>query len=274
MTPSSLQIAGVPVDDGWPKFLHPYPLSEKDFLVACRPDAKSNWGIYLADSFDNLVLIREEPGYALLEPVPIAKRIKPPVPVNRVDLKRRDGIVYLHSVYTGPGLAGVPRGTIKRLRVIAYDFGYPGLAGPDRIGHGGPSEAMRILGTVPLEEDGSVTFRVPADTPVAVQALDGEGKAVQGMRSWFTVMPGETLSCVGCHERPADVTPSALALAMRLDPRDIEPWRGPARGFDYAREVQPVVNRHCAACHDGRAAQPDLRPQKGSDEIGEIHSGV
>lgn len=258
--PIEPKIADNLVDGDWPKFLHPYPLSDKYFLVACQPDAKSNWGVYLADVFDNLVLIREEPGYALLEPVPVAKRAKPPVPIDRVNLKRKDGIVYLHSVYTGPGLAGVPRGTIKSLRVISYDFGYPGLAGPDRIGYGGPWEVMRILGTVPLEEDGSVTFRVPANTPVAVQALDREGKAVQLMRSWFTVMPGESLSCVGCHETPADVTPSELALAMRLEPRDIEPWHGPARGFDFAREVQPVLNKYCADCHDGRAGRPDLRP--------------
>jgi cytochrome c553 len=126
---------------------------------------------------------------------------------------------------------------------------------------------MRILGTVPLEEDGSATFRIPANTPVAVQALDKEGQAVQIMRSWFTVMPGETLSCVGCHERPADVTPSALALAMRLEPRDIEPWRGPARGFDFTREVQPVLNKHCASCHDGGKAKPDLRPQDPNDAV-------
>ena len=260
--PIEPRIADILVDDDWPKFLHPYPLSNKHFLVACQPDAKANWGIYLADAFDNLVLIRDEPGYALLEPIPIMRRAKPPVPVNRVDLNHKDGIVYLHSVYSGPGLAGVPRGTIKSLRVIAYHFGYPGLAGPDRIGYGGPWEVMRILGTVPLEEDGSATFRVPANTPVAVQALDGQGKAVQLMRSWFTVMPGESLSCVGCHETPADVSTSELALSMRRDPRDIEPWYGPARGFDFAREVQPVLNRHCAACHDGRAGRPDLRPQE------------
>ncbi len=260
--PVQPKIADNLVDDDWPKFLHPYPLSDKHFLVACRPDAKSSWGIYLADTFDNLTLIREEPGYALLEPVPVVRRARPPVPVDRVNLERKDGIVYLHSIYTGPGLAGVPRGTIKALRVIAYHFGYPGLAGPDKIGYGGPWEVMRILGTVPLETDGSATFRVPANTPVAVQALDGEGKAVQLMRSWFTVMPGESLSCVGCHETPADVTPSALALAMRRDPRDMEPWHGPTRGFDFAREVQPVLNRHCASCHDGRADRPDLRPQE------------
>lgn len=250
------------VDRDWPKFLHPYPLSDKYFLMACWPDAKSRWGIYLADAFDNLVLVREEPGYALFEPVPLKKRARPPAIADRVDLDRTDGIVYLHNVYSGEGLAGVPRGTIKKLRVIAYDFGYPGLAGPDKIGYGGPWEAMRILGTVPLQVDGSVMFRMPANTPVAVQALDAEGKAVQLMRSWFTVMPGETLSCVGCHETPADVAPSQLALAMSGGTREIEPWYGPARGFDFAREVQPVLNKYCASCHDGREGRPDLRPEE------------
>ena len=250
------------VDKDWPKFLHPYPLSDKYFLVACWPNPKSNWGIYLADAFDNLLLLREEPGYALLEPVPVLKRQKPPVIADKVDLSRDDGVVYLHDVYTGPGLAGVPRGTVKSLRVMAFHFGYPGLAGPDIVGFGGPWEVMRILGTVPLEKDGSAMFRVPANTPIAVQTLDAEGKAVQLMRSWFTVMPGETLSCVGCHETPGDVAPSQLALALQQGTREIDPWHGPARGFDFAREVQPVLNKHCVSCHDGRAGRADLRPQE------------
>jgi len=121
------------VDADWPKFLHPFPLSDKHFLVACLPGPKATWGIYLADIFDNLVLIHEEPGYALLEPVPLKPQPKPRVIPDRVDLARRNAEVYLSDVYAGPGLAGVPRGTVKSLRVIAYDFGYPGLAGPDRV---------------------------------------------------------------------------------------------------------------------------------------------
>ena len=66
------------VNDSWPKFLHPYPLSDKYLLVSCQPGPQASWGIYLADVFDNLVLIREEPGYALLEPVPLAPRPRPP----------------------------------------------------------------------------------------------------------------------------------------------------------------------------------------------------
>ena len=182
----------------------------------------------------------------LLKPQP-----KPPVVPEQVDLSREDGLVYLHDVYAGPGLQGVPRGTVKSLRVLAYHFGYLGLAGPDRIGYGGPWEVMRILGTVPLEADGSAFFRVPANTPIAVQPLDAEGKAVQLMRSWFTVMPGEKASCVGCHERPSDTPRPQIALAARREPRDLTPWHGPARGFDFEREVQPVLDRHCVSCHDG-----------------------
>ena len=105
-------------------------------------------------------------------------------------------------------------------------------------------------------------FRVPANTPVAVQPLDAEGKAVQLMRSWFTAMPGEVVSCVGCHESPAEATPRQLATAARQQPCDIEPWYGPARGFDFAREVQPVLNKYCLSCHDGRPGRADLRPEE------------
>jgi formylglycine-generating enzyme required for sulfatase activity len=255
------QISDILVNQDWPKFLHPLPLSDRHFLVAAWPAPGRPWGIYLADTFDNLVLIREEPGYALLEPVPLQARPRPPVIPERVDPSRPDASVYLQDIYAGPGLEGVPRGTVKSLRVLAYHFGYPGLAGPDIIGRGGPWEVMRILGTVPLEADGSAHFSVPANTPLAVQPLDAEGKAVQLMRSWFTAMPGERVSCVGCHEGPATVPAPTHSLAAKQAPRAITEWFGPARGFDFEREVQPVLDAHCVRCHDGSTAAPiDLRP--------------
>ncbi|MBI5688190.1 MAG: SUMF1/EgtB/PvdO family nonheme iron enzyme [Verrucomicrobia bacterium] len=248
--------------DDWPKFLHPWPATDKHFLVACWPSAKSNWGIYLADVFDNLVLLHEEPGYALLEPVPIAPQPTPPAIPDRIEPGRKDALVYVHNLHTGRGLEGVPPGTVKSLRVFAHDFGYPGLAGPDKIGFHGPWEVMRILGTVPVEPDGSAFFRVPANTPLAVQALDAGGQAVQLMRNWFTAMPGEKVSCVGCHETPRDTVKPQPALAATRTPRDLRPWHGPARGFDFEREVQPVLDAYCVSCHDGdtAAAKPDLRP--------------
>ena len=259
--PIEPRVRDVLVNDDWPKFLHPFPLSDKHLLVAAWPAPGRPWGVYLADTFDNLVLIREEPGYALFEPVPLQAHPTPPAIPERVDPARQDATVYLQDVYAGPGLAGVPRGTVKDLRIVAYHFGYPGLAGPDLIGHGGPWEVMRILGTVPVEADGSAHFTAPANTPLAVQPLDAEGKAVQVMRSWFTAMPGERVSCVGCHENPAQAPPPAQSLAAKKAPRALTEWFGPARGFSFAREVQPVLDAHCVRCHDGSPGTPlDLRP--------------
>ena len=256
-------------EHSWPKFLHPWPLSQKYFLVACKPEPDALWGIYLVDVFDNLVLLKEEEGVALLEPVPLRPRPRPPVIPERVQPDETDALVYMEDVYSGPGLKGVPRGTVKALRLFTYHFGYQRLAGIDhRVGADGPWEAKRVLGTVPVEADGSAFFRVPAKTPISVQPLDADGSALALMRSWMTAMPGETLSCVGCHDRPNSVPlGTSRRIALANPPRTITPWHGPARGFSFAREVQPVLDKYCVSCHDGatgaKSAKPDLRRDQG-----------
>ena len=252
------------VNDSWPRFLHPYPLSEKHFLVSCQPSAEDPWGIYLVDLFDNVLLLAEMEGHALFEPIPFRATTKPPVIPDRVDLARDDASVYLADVYAGPGLAGVPRGTVKDLRVYELHYAYPDMGGHKHVAVEGGWDVHRILGTVPVETDGSAAFQVPANTPLAVQPLDADGRAVQLMRSWFTAMPGETLSCVGCHESQNTTPAVRPTLATRQAPRAIEPWYGPARGFSFKREVQPVLDRSCVGCHDGSADEsgrpmPDLR---------------
>jgi formylglycine-generating enzyme required for sulfatase activity len=238
----------------WPKFLHPYPLSDKYFLVACRPTPASNWGIYLADVFDNLTLIKEVPGYALLEPVPLRPTPRPPVIPNRVDPARNDGLVYMADIYDGAGLAGVPRGAVKQLRLFTYHFAYHGMGGQvNRVGYDGPWDIKRIVGTVPVEPDGSAYFRIPANTPISLQPLDENGQALQLMRSWMTAMPGETLSCVGCHEKQQMAPPSLRPTAASVrKPVEITRWYGPTRGFSFVREVQPVLDKYCISCHDGK----------------------
>jgi formylglycine-generating enzyme required for sulfatase activity len=245
----------------WPKFLHPFPLSDKYFIVSMKPSPQASWGIYLVDVWDNMLLLHETPGYALLEPIPFRSEPRPPIIPEKVDLSRKDGIVYMHDVYEGPGLKGVPRGTIKELRVHAYHFGYRGLAGWEKVGIDGPWDVMRIIGTLPVEEDGSAIFRVPANTPLTVQPLDANGRAVQVMRSWFTVMPGEVRSCVGCHESQNTAPPVRRSLAAVKPPAELKPWFGPARGLDFERDIQPVLDTYCVACHDGRKGRPDLRSE-------------
>jgi hypothetical protein len=151
------------VNRSWPRFLHPYPLGEtatgrgggKYFLVTCKPAPGKPWGLYLADVFDNLVPVFEEPGVALLEPVPMRATPRPPAIPDRARPGEKNATVYMSDIYVGPGLKGVPRGTVKSLRVFEYHFAYRGMGGHINIGIDGPWDARRILGTVPVYEDGS-----------------------------------------------------------------------------------------------------------------------
>ncbi len=259
----------------WPKFLHPFPLSEKHFLVSCRMSEESRWAVYLVDVFDNMLLLYEDENHDLLEPVPVRSRPRPPVIPDRVDRKRQDATINLGDIYAGPGLQGVPRGVVKNLRVIAYHYAYQNMADDSRaIGVDSSWDTVKmVLGTVPVHEDGSAMFRVPANTPITVQPLDRQGKAVQLMRSWMTAMPGETLSCVGCHA-PSNTAPSArYTLAAQRGPSAIKAWYGPARGFSFQREVQPVLDKYCVSCHNGSPRSKgeavfDLTTKESSDPRG------
>ncbi|HEY3323991.1 MAG TPA: SUMF1/EgtB/PvdO family nonheme iron enzyme [Planctomycetota bacterium] len=241
------------VNGSWPKFLHPWPLNEKYFLVAAQPTAQSLWGIYLVDVYDNMLLLAESPGYALLQPVPVKKTPTPPVIPEKVDPSRHDATVYISNIYQGEGMKGVPKGTVKQLRIFTYHFAYQGMGGLlGVLGMDGPWDIRRIMGTVPVEPDGSVRFRIPANTPISMQPLDDHGCAVQLMRSWITGMPGENVSCAGCHEKQTTAPVNQKAVAFSKPTAEIKPWYGPVRGFAYKREVQPVLDKHCIGCHDGK----------------------
>ena len=246
----------------WPEFMTPSVITDKYYLTSVwEKPGNQKIGIYLADHDNNVTLLCEEEGYAFLEPIPVIKQKVPPIIPDRIDLNKSDASVYIQDVYEGPGLKDVPRGIVKNIRVIAYDFGYVGMAGVDKIGLSGPWEAMHILGTTPVEEDGSAIFKVPANTPIAFQALDERGNALQLMRSWVNAMPGETMSCVGCHEPPETVPLPKMSIASRKTPETLNEWYGPARGFDFEREVQPVLNRYCVHCHN-QDHNLDLRAEK------------
>jgi formylglycine-generating enzyme required for sulfatase activity len=243
---------------------HPSPLNEKYFLCAMKPDADSLWGIYLVDVFDNATLIAEEEDAALFEPQPFRPRPRPPVIPDRVNLSKKTADVHIADIYSGPGLKGVPRGTVKSIRVFAYHFCYLGKGGFEHIGVNSGWDVKRVLGTARVEADGSACFQIPANTPVSLQPLDADGNAVQLMRSWLVGMPGERVSCAGCHEdRRASLPPQrSLAETRRSEP--LVPWYGPPRPFAFAHEVYPVLERNCVGCHDGKTTaglhpKPDFK---------------
>lgn len=253
----------------WPRFLHPYPLSDSYFLAAGQLSPTDGWGVYLLDRFDNIVLLKAEEKLCLYEPVPLKARKKPAAMPSRVQPGVPDAVLYIQDLHEGPGLAGIPRGTVKQLRLFTYSYSYRDMGGHNALTIEGGWDAKRLLGTVPVEADGSVMVRVPHSTPISIQPLDEKGAALQLMRSWLVAMPGESLSCVGCHESPRTPPLQRMTLAMKKGPQPLTPWRNERpHGFGFLREVQPVLDRRCVGCHDGSdAGRPNFK------ETGPISKG-
>jgi cytochrome c553 len=126
------------------------------------------------------------------------------------------------------------------------------------MGVAGEENGRAILGTVPVEEDGSARFTVPALKPLLFQALDKNGMAYQTMRSVAYVQPGEQISCVGCHESRAMAPPQTAPMAALREPSSIDPGTLGGRPFSFVEVVQPVLNRHCVACHGGDKMEGEI----------------
>ena len=248
------------VDNSWPKFMHPYPINDTYFLVAGKMFNGDEWKLYLVDRFDNIVKIKDTPGFALLEPQPIAKREKPPVIPDRVNLKDKEATLYIQDIYRGEGTKILPRGSVKELRIFTYAYGYYRTGNHDHLGIESGWDVKRILGTVKVEKDGSAMFRIPANTTIAIQPIDSKGRAVQLMRSWLVAMPGEKLSCIGCHENPNEPPVARKTIASNKAPQTIKPYRERVQGFSFALEIQPVLDAYCVSCHDGSNPKvPDFK---------------
>lgn len=251
-------------------YLTPYPLSDKYFLASIN---QGGWKICLVDVFDNIVILKDEPGWCLFEPVPLKKRKRPPALVERVRPEEKEATIWISDVHFGPGLRELPKGTAKYMRVYRYEYAPRNAGGHYVIGMESCWDTHTVLGTVPLEKDGSVMFKVPANTPISLQPLDKDKKALQIMRSWLVARPGETLSCIGCHEETNLAPPMKMTLASRKAPQPLSPWYGPARGFSYEREVQPVLDKYCVACHSPEGMQKPAVKALISKSKGRIGTG-
>ena len=250
-----------------------WPLSEDYYLCVYDPTAHitpntplhANYGIYLLDSFGNRELIYRDPDISSHNPIPLRPRLVPPALPDRsvrvAEGEPAEAVVGLVNVYrsTRPW----PKGTkIKALRVYQiYPLPMASRDAPHNIGLQIPGTnsvniARAVLGTIPVEEDGSAHFAVPARKELFFQALDERGLAVQTMRSGTEFMPGEKASCLGCHER-RHAAPTAIVagstLAMRRPPSRLELGVDGTNPFSYPRLVQPVLDRHCVACHEEKS---------------------
>ena len=263
------------------QFQYPWPIDEERFLVSLAlPTAEGKLGrfnLYLVDRDGGRELLvtgaQTGEGKGCRQIIPLAPRPKPHARPSAVDWRSEKGTVYMQDVYEGPGLAGIERGTIDRLRVVGLEYRAAGVGHAQQQGKGGFADVSTpvaigngswdvkvVYGSAKVHEDGSAFFEVPARVPLYFQALDEDGFAVQTMRSWTTLMPGEAQSCVGCHEGQNDTVraqrqrPRALAAG----PQPLDPFFGPPHGFSYTAEVQPIFDRNCVSCHDAGGDAPDL----------------
>ncbi len=264
-----------------PEWRDPYALDANCFLVA------RNNALYVmnaAGEYEALYRIPTRPdatpaelreGLMAHEPRPLRPRRRERIIAPRCDPGQATGKLMLADVTIGRNMAGVGRGEIKKLLILESlpkPVNFSG--GMDAVSPGGTFTIPRILGTVPVEPDGSAYFEVPALRPVFFVALDENDLSVKRMQSFVSVMPGETTGCVGCHEHRTEAPPVAPAppagpvgsvLATRKPPATIAAFDGLPDVMDFTRDIQPIVDRHCVRCHDGtEPGRPDLRYRRES----------
>jgi len=297
-------------------FQYPYAFDEHNYLVTYCPEGTPHaqraqipvpFGVYFMTEDGRRELLAYDPTTQCAQSVPVLSRSVPPLKPSPVDYTRTMGTYYVQDVNVGQAMEGVPRGTVKTLRVVALEYRAASVYYNSNVGEAGRShcrtppainngswDVKHVLGTVPVEADGSAYFEVPARTPVYFQLLDERGCVVQTMRSWSTLQPNESQACVGCHESKNESPAPAPAAAMRNGVRKLKPFDrfaeaygvknpitdtalpvkeavkafltvnspdgfGEPEGFSYPREIQPIWDAHCVKCHTGEEPSAERR---------------
>lgn len=239
------------------QFQYPYPISKTEFLVSYDPLPSGNrayprpFGIYWMDVDGNRELLVVAPDLHCKQVFPLVARKAPRQIPSIVDHSQSSAKIFMQNVYAGHALKGVELGAVKKIRVIEMKLRAAGVGNstssgphsrainstPVAVGNGS-WDAKMILGDVDVNDDGSAYFEVPAKRPIYFQALDKNNRAINTMRTWATLMPGETLSCVGCHDHQQNAPANmGKPKAMLGNLKKLKPFYGPARGFSYIKEI-------------------------------------
>jgi len=255
-----------PEAPGWPNsyFHSPWPLSENYHLVSFSfdplpgmgPQVKQDTetGLYYFDRFGNLELLYRQEGISSMYPILLASRDVPPVVPETLDEVLGDeGEFFINNVRD----SHFPMPEARRIVCLRVFQVLPKsrthVVNEPRIGHANAESARMLLGTVPVEADGSAYFRAPARKPLYFQAVDDTGRAVQSMRSVTYLQPGERRGCVGCHEPRHRVGASQDTPPMAMSRHASRIQSGPmgTRPFSFPVLVQPLLDQHCVRCHNG-----------------------
>jgi len=258
----------------WPgSYFHsPWPLSEDFFLISFsfdplpgmgpRVNEDTETGLYLFDRFGNLELLYRHSGISAMYPIPLEARQRAPVITSTLDPQLAEEGEFILLGANASHFPMPERRPIAALRVFqVLPKSETHVANKPRLGFANAESARMLLGSAPVEADGSAYFRAPAGKPLAFQAVDAAGRAVQGMRSVVYLQPGERRACVGCHETTGEAPPVHTALATRRAPSIIAPGPEATRPWNYVRLVQPILDRHCAGFHSGETEEEGEKPR-------------
>ncbi len=232
-------------------FRDPWAFSEDLFMAA-----QGNRIVFLDSHGKTAEIYRVSPeegaaGLQCHEPRPVFCRERERIIPARLDPENETGTLVLMDVYKGRNMAGVQPGEIKKLLVIESlpkPINFTG--GMDPLTYGGSFTLERVLGTIPVEPDGSANVELPALRALFFVALDENDVAVKRMQSFLTVQPGEVTSCVGCHEqRTQSFVPDTDLMALARRPSRIEPYADCPEVFDFPRDIQPILDALCVDCH-------------------------
>jgi len=252
--------------EGTGAFRAPWPLNEDLMLVAYTPDDRT-WGhdqfysIYLIDSTGGRERVFHDTLHSTTSPIPLQPRPTPRTLASSLPANANSntpGRVVIQNANLGRQTFDAPARSIRINEII----GQPTADVPHRSA-AYQEIVKRVLGTATVAADGASAFEIPSCKPVQLQLLDEQGMAIMTMRSFIYAQPGETIACVGCHENraqaPLETARQASTPVQRLRKLKGQEYAG---GFNYARSVQPVLDRHCVSCHGGKgkpAANLDLR---------------
>ncbi|MCP4375901.1 MAG: hypothetical protein GY794_06980 [bacterium] len=259
-------------------FKEPFPLSEDFFLVSMSVDKNwkhpTAWDICLLSESGDTATIHSDPKIGLFQPIPLKKRKLPAIlkgAINPELAAKGLAVCVVTDIYQG--MEDTPRGSIKYIRINeqiprpwasrrrwggdSHDQQHVTITAATHLG-------LKIqVGVVPVEADGSAHFYVPADKNVYFQALDENYMEVQRERTCVNYRPGESRSCIGCHETPNEIVSAKTKVvsALKRKPSSPGPQPGEKSGSKplyYPVDVQPVLDKHCIKCHSGEKPKGDL----------------
>jgi hypothetical protein len=268
---------GVPYVGGY--YCKPWPLSSKSFIASAsyNQPQSNNFQLYYLDVWGNKELLQRDKIYEVVAAAAIAPREKPPVLPNRTDDSKTAATLYVENVYAD--LPGIEKGTVKHIRILQMIHWIKGIEGRGVQYHPlanaaecfafGTGGAVRTVGTVPVNADGSAVFEVPSDADLYFQALDKDYRAVQRMRTHVEFQPGEVRGCVGCHETKSEVVASMSKYDKLGQPqRPVPPPWGDTTLIDYETMIQPILSKKCVECHAGKPDQGWLDLTDKRDQFG------